>query len=498
MTRSKRSGKSGKSGKRQKQKKQKSKSIVKRNMLVPSAKPAKLTKPDSILDAERITREFAKWAAGESNCILVEVKKSVVAEQLGDLGVHRGMSILTRAVKALEQEAIDRCNAQTLAEIEQAAAAEDARCNTPAIQAEADRILRAPDILAEMVKATDTLGHVGEEAVRSLVLLSAVAGLTARTHEDAIHLILKGVSAGGKNAVIKRVLHLLPLNASLVLSNATQLGLVYLGQSFPVLVFQEVEGVKGAEYIVRQLMSEGTITRITAKERISTEFKTSVITTTTREHTHPENETRAFSIAVNSNSELTHRIIMAEAAIAAGRPRATLDDTLLMGWRAALRRLKPAEVNIPFAEDMVADFSHEQVRARRDIKRMLNLVRANARLHQYSRQRDAQGRIVAEIRDHEMVEPILAAVFQDNERLTTTQGTQLLALLGQLAAADTDGGWVPVRILLREAARTKCASARTVRAWCHKFVELRRCEERGLGGRLEYRQLGNIANKAIA
>ncbi len=172
---------------------------------------------------------------------MVEVRKSEVASQLRDLGVARGVAILTRAVEAVTAERQDAANAQLVAELQTAADTEEAQRRAPAVVSEAQHILRAPDIVAKMLETTTKLGHVGEEPVRALVFLSAVAGLTARTHDDAIHLILKGPSSGGKNAVVKRVLELLPKGAALVLSNTTHLGLVYLGRAFPVLVFQEVE-----------------------------------------------------------------------------------------------------------------------------------------------------------------------------------------------------------------------------------------------------------------
>src|SRR5438128_531358 len=164
---------------------------------------------------------------------MVEVRKSEVASQLKDIGIGRGLAVLTRAMEALAAEMDNAAVKQMAADLEAAKAAEAKARRTPAVLAQVKRILQAPNILDEMVAVTSKLGHVGEEPMRALVFLSAVAGMTARTHEDTIHLILKGPSSGGKNAVIKRVLELLPQGTALVVSNTTHLGLIYLGVSFP-------------------------------------------------------------------------------------------------------------------------------------------------------------------------------------------------------------------------------------------------------------------------
>ncbi len=183
-------------------------------------------------------------------------------------------------------------------------------------------------------------------------------------------------------------------------------------------------------------MSEGVVTRITAKGMVRTVFKTSVITTTTRARIHPENETRAFSITISDDPDLTRRVIEAEAKTAAGMARPAVDGTLLLAWREALSQLQGGDVVVPFAADLAETFPHDRVRARRDFQRTVNLVRACALLHQESRTRDPQGRIV----------------------------------------------------VVERAATTRVASQATVRSWCTKFTEDGVLEEQGRGGRLQYRR----------
>jgi hypothetical protein len=65
-------------------------------------------------------------------------------------------------------------------------------------------------------------------------------------------------------------------------------------------------------------------------------------------------------------------------------------------------------VAIPFAGRLAELVPPVAVRLRRDFKTVLVLVRAHAVLHQASRQRDEEGRIIAEIEDYRVVRELIA------------------------------------------------------------------------------------------
>jgi hypothetical protein len=62
-------------------------------------------------------------------------------------------------------------------------------------------------------------------------------------------------------------------------------------------------------------------------------------------------------------------------------------------WHDAIRLLEPARVIVPYARRIRVPSS--QVRIRRDITRLLDVVRVISWLHQHSRTRDRRGRIIA-------------------------------------------------------------------------------------------------------
>jgi hypothetical protein len=68
----------------------------------------------------------------------------------------------------------------------------------------------------------------------------------------------------------------------------------------------------------------------------------------------------------------------------------------------------PSRVSIPFAHRLAELVPPVAVRLRRDFKTVLMLIRAHAKLHQASRRRDEDGRIIAQIQDYVVVRELIA------------------------------------------------------------------------------------------
>ena len=450
-------------------------------------KPTKLTTDPELTDDQRMEAAEAiasqwVWDWGkEPSPMRRAVKKAVYAAQLKAIHLPNGNSLLDDALKVFqdEQEPALKLTAGQKAE----AAEQILRLTNPEVGVKATKLLHAPSILEEMVTATNAMGHVSEEPLRSLVFLSAVAGLTARTHKDAVHVIVKGKSAGGKSDVLNRVLSLFPPSTALFLTNATEASFAY-ADAVPVLVFQEVHGQKTADYIVRQIQSEGKVVRQLVNRDLCTVYKTSVITTTVLESIRDENETRAFSIHVSKDPELTHQIMLAAERMDTGELPPTLDETLLLVWHEALSQLKPSAVVLTpeIASTLTEMFPIELERSRRDRPRAVNLVKACALLHQFQRKSDSQGRLEATDADYEMVIPILMATDGTLEPLNSVQGDAVLVLLTEMCAKSPLNGQVRQATLVRESVRSGGPADRTVRRWLKRLEESGVAKSSGKGG----------------
>jgi DNA-binding transcriptional ArsR family regulator len=124
---------------------------------------------------------------------------------------------------------------------------------------------------------------------------------------------------------------------------------------------------------------------------------------TTAVKLHPENETRLLSLTVTDTQEQT-RAVMAALAEEPGEARPNFES-----WHALQVWLERAEhrVSVPYARILADLIPPVAVRLRRDFGALLNLIRAHALLHQASRDRDAERRIVATIEDYAAVRKLV-------------------------------------------------------------------------------------------
>src|SRR5215210_6928742 len=144
------------------------------------------------------------------------------------------------------------------------------------------------------------------------------------------------------------------------------------------------------EYEATEKMPDGSMRNVVYR----TEGPTVVVQTTTKNHLHTENETRVFPIYIDESEAQTSRIVKSTLERAAGGGVSPEErEHISEKWHDAIRLLEPADVVIPYAERILMPTS--QVRIRRDASRLLDVIRVIVWLHQYQRERDAEGRILA-------------------------------------------------------------------------------------------------------
>jgi len=170
-----------------------------------------------------------------------------------------------------------------------------------------------------------------------------------------------------------------------------------------VLYLQEVVGSEGADFTIRVLQSaqylEYEVTEKMPDGSMGTvvhrrEGTVVVVCTTTKIRLFHENNTRVLPIYVDESEEQTRRIVERQLQTAKGEDVSSKErEHILEAWHDAIRLLEPEEVVIPYADRIQVPTS--SVRIRRDIGKVLDVVRIIAWLHQHRRERDEQGRIIA-------------------------------------------------------------------------------------------------------
>ena len=322
-----------------------------------------------------------------------------------------------------------------------------------------------PNILDRVAEVIREAGVVESDRQVKLIYLALTSRLLARP----VSLAVKGPSAAGKSFPVEQVLRLFPDSAYYEFTAMSERALAYGEEPLAhrMLVFYEAAGMTGdtASYLIRSLLSEGRI-RYQTVEKIDGGLRTRVIerpgptgliTTTTQVTLHPENETRLLSLPVSDSAEQTRAILRALAGDA--RPIVNVEP-----WQDLQRWLEAGErrVGIPFARQLADLIPAVAVRLRRDFGALLNLIRANALLHQGSRGRDGEGRIIAIIEDYASVRELVADLMSEGVEATVSptmretvvavrsltrdeHGEATVTGVGQALGLDKSSAWRRVR-----------------------------------------------------
>jgi hypothetical protein len=278
------------------------------------------------------------------------------------------------------------------------------------------------DILDELDHTLSELGLVGERRTAKLIYLA----VTSRLLDRPVSIAVKGPSSGGKSFVVESTLKLFPPEAFYALSAMSDRALAYSSEPLQHrhLVIYEAAGMASefATYLIRTLLSEGRLRYETVEKTkdgltprlIEREGPTGLIVTTTSLRLHPENETRMLSLTITDTQHQTAAVFQALAR-EGGEP-----DVGLSPWRALQTWLAkgPSAVTIPFADGLAQMVPPLAVRLRRDFKTVLILIRAHALLHQATRLKDKDGRVVATLDDYRAVRALVADLVAEGVEAT--------------------------------------------------------------------------------
>lgn len=282
------------------------------------------------------------------------------------------------------------------------------------------KLAEEPRILAKFREAIRECGVVGEESVAATVYLL----ITSRLLDKPVSAAVKGLSSSGKSYTTEQTVRFFPDEAIIVMTAMSERALVYKKENYQhrtIVLYEATALREGAEdnltaYFVRSLLSEGRIEYpVTVRKdgefvtrTIVKEGPTNMIVTTTKTRLHAENETRLLSLSTNDSREQTANIL--ESLADESENRVNLDE-----WRQLQAWLQGANhrVTIPFARQLAKLVPPVAVRLRRDFGAVLALIRSHAILHQQSRDRDDQGRIIATLDDYAEVRRLVADIIAE-------------------------------------------------------------------------------------
>jgi len=332
-------------------------------------------------------------------------------------------------------------------------------------------------ILDEVGNEVGKRGLVGEERLAKTLYLV----LTSRLLDKQVSAGVKGHSASGKSYTVETVTRFFPPESYLEFTAMSERALVYSPEDYAhrTLIVYEVtalrEGVEDdmTSYFVRSLLSEGRINYdVTVRDEktggfttktIVKEGPTNLIFTTTKTRVHAENETRVLSLATDDSREQTERVLLELAGEGTGGD--SLDEWVdLQRWLASEHAER--RVTIPYARELAGLVPPVAVRLRRDFGSVLALIRAHAVLHQATRDRDDQGRIIATLDDYTVVRDLVADIVAEGVGTTVSptvrETVAAVAALTSPEDEDTSSG-VGLREIAEKLALDKSNVSRRVR-----------------------------------
>jgi hypothetical protein len=347
-------------------------------------------------------------------------------------------------------------------------------------------LARSEHILERFYEALRASGVAGERRTAMILYLA----FTSRRLDRPVSVAVKGPSSGGKSYLVERVMKYFPESAYYALTAMSEKILAYSQEPIKhrFLVLFEAAGMNGdfQTYLIRSLLSEGRLRYETTEKTseglkprlIEREGPTGLIVTTTMDKLHPENETRMLSLSVSDTREQTGQILraLAEEEIA---PPDLGPWVALQEWIEA----GPRRVTVPFSKTLAEKVPPVAVRLRRDFSAVLNLIRAHAVLHQASRDRDDQGRIVATVEDYRVVRELVNDLVAEGVDATVPATVRETVEAVRNLVDDGDDEAVSLAPIAEELELDKSAASRRIRTAIGKGYLKNLEDRRGKPGR---------------
>lgn len=339
-------------------------------------------------------------------------------------------------------------SAPTRAEIAARQAVEETKCadtrrrEREKLAAEAAALANRPDLIEHAADIAQALGVVDERKAIKATYIAMSSRVLAE--KRVISILRSGVTGGGKSFLIENIVPLFPEDCMVDITTGSARSLVYLidnegehALSHKALVLGETAGFiassekedNPATTQVRELLTKGNTTHLVSLKNKKGGFTThkikvrgpiALITSSARLNLDDEMRSRLLEIPTNEGKKATRKIRRAQLSGETRRraERAAKDVAELVAFQRWLQAEAPVDVVIPDELlDAIAAVGGipDTIPTRRDIPLFKLAIQACAAIHMARRQRDAEGRVLAELEDyeaaHEAFDDFLAAAY---------------------------------------------------------------------------------------
>jgi hypothetical protein len=398
-----------------------------------------------------------------------------------------GKQTIKESIKAFKQEMTP-----ALIDIEEDEKEEEI---DPEIIEAAKELALDPEIFKNRIETVNNLGIINEKRNIGMITMTIDSRLNPMGVKGANVLAAKntGESGAGKSATLMSTLKIYSKKCYHLIDNGSAKSIYNMGKNalqHKTLILNEAFTFQGNSssdsefsHIVRCLLSEGSVTyqytsfdadgnKIT---KIQTVYgPTPLITTSIYSSFEKQLDDRMFSIHPNISSQQTSDVISIDAQAATGINN-ELDEKDIKVWRTFHDSLEVLDVVIPFAPEIHAFLVQGgdlPISARRAFKRVLVSIKTISLLHQKQREKDDQGRLIAEISDYALAYQLIDNAFRESlgGGKYTDRRIQLVDKLSPVAPKDL--------------AKAEGVSGAAITGWSKNWLEkgvLTWCDDQGVG-----------------
>ncbi len=285
---------------------------------------------------------------------------------------------------------------------------------TPENQRACMDFLRRPDLVEQIDKLIEKAGVVGEENTRKLLFI------IASTYKMGypLHALVQGSSGSGKSHLINVIGQCLPPEDVLSMTRVTSKSFYHYGKDELVdklILIQDYDGLdEEAQYAFRELQSAGSVSSsttykdrygnlVSAVKTVRSHFAS--LLATTKADIYYDNMSRSVILGVDESEEQTCRIIDYQNKKLAGIIDSRDEQQAKSFLQNCMRCIKPYEVVNQYADKVKLPMEAKMLR--RLNSHYQAFVKQVTILHQHQRQKDEQGRLIAEPQDLQMACDIL-------------------------------------------------------------------------------------------
>jgi len=345
----------------------------------------------------------------------------------------------------------------------------------PEVRDTALEMLRDPNLIQRIVDDVAHLGVAGERELTATLYLIGTSRLLPQPCSGRVH----GPTASGKSFQIEKVGELFPPEAVIHAKQMTPQALFHMppGSLMHRFVIAgersrlESEEAAEATRALREMISSGRLSKL-MPVKIGSEIVTRQITlngpiafveSTSLSKIFEEDANRCITLHTDERPAQTARILQEVGRAYSGAKRREVVHEIIARHHAAQRLLAPLDVAVPFAPRLAKLVAADRVEARRAIGHLLALISACALLHQYQRDRNEQGAVIATSVDYQIAHRLLdgpLAVLLGKS--LSPAGARFLERLREQIVGD--------HFTTQQAAKRESVTDRAVRGWLHELA----------------------------